>query len=1405
MARPDNNSSIKPFFDNAAEGVNQLPSFLTAEQDRKNNILLNAMEDAVEQVTAAPAKSGVTTGVLNLVDIPEEERTALRERDEANQQTLKNYADRIDEINKLIPQRRQPELEKLYNEIRRDTNFNPLTLGDRFKQFRGFFFNDTAEIHRRVADGEVRVSDLRGDDLTNYLFGIIDTIDISTLGLITPITAPIRLAINAARAGKNKLAQKFLVDAGTEATEEVSAIVVPEYYQKLAGKGGPETRAKIDKALSEHPNKAPKSIQKFSKDYGMPNYKYFLAEIYKRIQDGRLPRDYMLEQARPGEVAGTGVQGVGTKAAAKVNLKENELKVIEAFYAANKSKFKDQGVEFFKDELLKNTSVSSISDKFLYDKFSGYEDIKTPGFKKGVYGKKTNQSDYDALGQKLEDYGIYKSERARSRNNHYILLHSYRHKPDEIDAILADAGAMTKDEFKKANPNLTSREEISEAYSDYAYNVGQKMVDDELRMYISLEEPDNLAKFESKLQIRDDFNKWVGQQIDEYFFNPNPTEAQASFIQKFKDELSRATGKNYDSDKAFKKALMSMYKADLSHAFPIRSYTRELPGAGGFADLIKVNFSALNTGQQASVDAFIKRAVKKLKDMEKDPKGNFANTKENRQILNETIEEFATINKEFEERLVTSYHKIDDPEVAQILKLYFPDRVDDNAIVQIIEGFEEGERVKTKISKPGFVFGSPITVEPSLDDLKNYWLAHIRDGELGVKDPKFEGKTGPKRRGKLAGIIGKVDAGTPSFSFFNQGGDVETEQEKQSIVSKATSAIGNLLVPKAEALPLPKNFLLGNSPQITKKVEKKLELPAPEAPVLEKRYDIYDDTGKKVFQSKSLDDAQQKALRLGDLEGKTFTVKEVDVPVKVKKKPTTKPGTALVPTVTPETIIGSGNNKLFYSELDGIINQPTLNIRGTNITSENVSLSAKDWHDWFRSKGIKESELYDSYVRSYLNRKGGFNRETGQFTNDQKISYAEIKELVDTSPTNYLQTVSYGDATGTLKYGDSGRHSNYIDGTRTERVLWLDSKDIRGDIGSLPENIRNYEGHGNMRRVDTSPDFRAQNNTLVGEPYVVGWSLSSNRIAKLNNRNITVTIADEIQSDFLQKASSLKAEIKADIRSIVNNNPNVIGNNSELNRLYSRLENMFRPMPATFAELKKSIDELIEADAIFQRIGKMEMDDITKASFKELGEAATKRDLALERINSTIDNVDATDLFPNIPFKDQKDWVDAIIKNDIYHAAKARFSFDEAGNLVVNQSAPSHYAVVPSKAVKAYQGGRGVEVPPDAERRSGKMVAYDMQYGGPNLNDHTGQHFTSNVEETLNKIANMKNSKVEVGKVDMGSAGSGVDTFMIELTPDMLTPYKAYKKDGGLVKKSILYTPIVSLNDLLSPIGANAW
>ena len=45
MARPDKNSSIKPFFDDSAEGINQLPAFLTAPKNP--NILEKVVEEGV--------------------------------------------------------------------------------------------------------------------------------------------------------------------------------------------------------------------------------------------------------------------------------------------------------------------------------------------------------------------------------------------------------------------------------------------------------------------------------------------------------------------------------------------------------------------------------------------------------------------------------------------------------------------------------------------------------------------------------------------------------------------------------------------------------------------------------------------------------------------------------------------------------------------------------------------------------------------------------------------------------------------------------------------------------------------------------------------------------------------------------------------------------------------------------------------------------------------------------------------------------------------------------------------------------------------------------------------------------------------------------------------------------------
>ena len=572
---------------------------------------------------------------------------------------------------------------------------------------------------------------------------------------------------------------------------------------------------------------------------------------------------------------------------------------------------------------------------------------------------------------------------------------------------------------------------------------------------------------------------------------------------------------------------------------------------------------------------------------------------------------------------------------------------------------------------------------------------------------------------------------------------------------------------------------------------------------MEKRFTVQDDAGNKFYQTKSVDDAEVAKLRVQDKEGKNMNVVETEVPVKPKKKKQ-----ELVPafTLTADDVIGSGNNRLFYSKMDHYLQGTSGNLRVKTGASGNVAdiplnevrLSAKEWHDSFRAAGIKESELTDAYIRSYLNKKGGF--KEGKFTNNQKISYAEIKELMDQSPSKFVQASKYSDADGNLKFADGGRAEGYKNGTREEHVLWMDSKDIRGDIQELPSGVRGYEGHKKMREVTDDVNFSA-NNKLEGEPYVIGWSLVDDRPGKLaNGKSVTVTTANEIQSDFLQKAASKKADLKKAIRQAAQT-----GNKETVESLTVQLENIFRQMPKTSAEVKSYINTINKSNKIFDDVARMDLNVVDDAVMRKLDDAAKVRDEALDNLSSFIDDIDPSDLFPNIPFKDQKDWVSSLIKNDIAIAAKKRFYFDENGVLQINKSAPSHYTVSPSKVVKERwsvpDDQFGMHVPANMRTtdQHGKGVAYDLEYGGPNVTDASGKHFTGNAEETLKKIASSKNAEFSIGKVKFKNKME--DTFLIELTPEMLTPYVQYFKHGGLVE-AIPYNPLRSVLDVLGPIGA---
>ena len=377
----------------------------------------------------------------------------------------------------------------------------------------------------------------------------------------------------------------------------------------------------------------------------------------------------------------------------------------------------------------------------------------------------------------------------------------------------------------------------------------------------------------------------------------------------------------------------------------------------------------------------------------------------------------------------------------------------------------------------------------------------------------------------------------------------------------------------------------------------------------------------------------------------------------------------------------------------------------------------------------------------------------------------------------------------------------------------MDSKDIKGDAGKISNDLKSQtQSHGKMREVKTDVNFVA-NNKLEGEPYVIGWSLVDERPGKLaNGKSVNVTAASEIQSDFLQLMQKRKTKLKKDIKEQmqiiqdVDIAPYQINNaRIRLKDAEEKLRNLVRPLGMSTREIDEIITGLTKNQQIFHKASKLSLDDMTPAVFKELDLAAKEREAILSRLAMGVDNMTLKEMFPNVPLKETKNWVDAIIKNDIAIAAKKRFYFDENGVLQINKNAPSHYTVSPSKVVKARWNVPdeqfGMHVAPNMRttEQHGKGVAFDLQYGGPKVVDHNGNAFRGNAEETLRRIAANKNAEFSIGKVNFG--GTFEDSFLIELTPEMLTPYVQYFKHGGLVE-AIPYNPLRSVLDVLGPIGA---
>ena len=298
----------------------------------------------------------------------------------------------------------------------------------------------------------------------------------------------------------------------------------------------------------------------------------------------------------------------------------------------------------------------------------------------------------------------------------------------------------------------------------------------------------------------------------------------------------------------------------------------------------------------------------------------------------------------------------------------------------------------------------------------------------------------------------------------------------------------------------------------------------------------------------------------------------------------------------------------------------------------------------------------------------------------------------------------------------------------------------------------------------------------------------------LEGNKVTVTFADEIQSDILQQAKRMEERFKEQLGDLIDANKDFRSQtiaagqrgyssqyrdiNPEVAEHFIKNKSVFRPYFSTEQDLQKFVDEFAKTNKVFEQLA-----EAGTSPSKELvnlaKEARKKEKELLSQIETMMSKESLQKLFPNLPFKNRTEWGSALVKRDLALAAK-RLYVDKADN------AATWYAVSPANLVKKRYGQTGGTDTPLAERtKNMKGIGTEEFYGGPDSNaprispDTEGKHFTSVLEKVLKIAAKENNSEFKIIKVD----GVG-DVFAIKITPEMLLPHKTHRKDGGMV-----YTP----------------
>jgi len=307
-------------------------------------------------------------------------------------------------------------------------------------------------------------------------------------------------------------------------------------------------------------------------------------------------------------------------------------------------------------------------------------------------------------------------------------------------------------------------------------------------------------------------------------------------------------------------------------------------------------------------------------------------------------------------------------------------------------------------------------------------------------------------------------------------------------------------------------------------------------------------------------------------------------------------------------------------------------------------------------------------------------------------------------------------------------------------------------------------------------------------------------------QQITVTFADEIQSDILQQAKKMEEQFLKQLADLMDKNKatraNTIeasqrgydrdfdGLNPEVAEFFIQNETVFRPIFNTAEDMQQFLNEFTKTQQAISALGDAGLRPDPKI-MQAAQVARKKQDELLESLKTSLSEESMKKLMPNIPFKNRSEWGSALIKMNIQNAAKRLF-------MDKKEDAAEWFAISPAKLIneRYWKGANygGTNTPLAERTKAMRGIGMEEFYGGPkslsttidksgtaatNKNFGKPKHYTSTLEKELKRLAKENNSEMKIIKID----GVG-DAFAIKLTPEMLLPHKTHRNKGGMV-----YTP----------------